>query len=279
MKRIDDKLKALAETSTSLFHVRIPRTASTYVDNIALAPIARDLRSPSRWYNRISMPFASDKRFAVYAAGHPVCTQQPLDIPIYNRAWTNTCMHFNEFNQSLVFSVVRNPFDLLVSMFTYGFPYRRPREDKPKDALDTIGFPFASFDEFVRAFCDPNFSWVVGYQQRFLFFQIFNDYGDCVPHFLLRYECLDAALSRLFMFYKHTPKVSKKRLLASRNEKERDYRLYYSTELQQLVELKCSRELNAFGYTFDGHDGRELIDPNCIHYNPHTDEFRLDSTS
>lgn len=41
-----------------------------------------------------------------------------------------------------VFSVVRNPFDLLVSMYTFGFPYWAPRYAPMCAQLD---WPFTSF--------------------------------------------------------------------------------------------------------------------------------------
>lgn len=48
-------------------------------------------------------------------------------------------------------------------MYTYGFPYRKPRPEKPKLWLDKIGWPFNSFDDFIRKFCDPEFPWLVQY--------------------------------------------------------------------------------------------------------------------
>ena len=58
------------------------------------------------------------------------------------------------------------------------------------------------------------------------------------------------------------PNCSQKREKNSRDIIHRDYKIFYDEELRQLVERKCWRELDAFGYSFDGHDERVIINPN-----------------
>jgi hypothetical protein len=162
-------------------------------------------------------------------------------------------------------------------MYRYGFPYRRPRPDKPQAELDAIGFPFRSFGDFVEAYCDPQYPWIIAPHHRFLFFQLFGDDGRCVPHVLLRTEYLDEGLRRLLAPFGIAPLASPERVNASRGWDERDFRSAYTDSLRRLVEAKCHRELQAFGYSFDGDDGRVLIDPAGVRYNPHTDQMTLDA--
>ena len=46
----------------------------------------------------------------------------------------------------------------------------------------------------------------------------------------------------------------------------RDYRNFYSDKSREIVEKKRAREIKVFGYTFDGDDGRTIIDPSDIMY-------------
>ena len=274
--------KNLAETvrlHDRLFYVHIPKTGGNYIKKVALQGHFQPESSSGRgMFGTIVRLLGKNEPQSsplLVNGGHCVCAKKPLDIAKYNRAWTTRCTDNPASRNSLVFSVVRNPFDLLVSMYTYGYPYRRPRPEKPKPELDRHGFPFSSFDEWVRAYCDPEDPWLVSYQHRFLFFQIFDDNSGCVPRYILRTECLDAGLKELLNPFGITPKVSDNYVNPSRTGRKKDFRIFYTDELRELVERKCERELRAFGYSFDGHDERVVIDPSAIRYNPHTDEFSL----
>lgn len=259
--------------SKKLFYIHIPKTGGNYITKVALRNIARP---PARKKIPLLPDWFIDKKqntVHLINGGHCVCTKKSLNIATYNRAWTERCSSIRGIRDSLIFSVVRNPFDLLVSMYTYGYPYRRPRPEKPKPELDMIGFPFTNFEEWIRAYCNPQYPWLVDYQHRFLFFQLFDDCGTCVPRYILRTETLDAGLEWLMKPFGIIPEVSQNRVNPSRKGQQKDYRTFYTDDLRELVEKKCSRELQAFGYTFDGHDGRTFIDPSNIHYNPHTDDF------
>ena len=99
------------------------------------------------------------------------------------------------FNQerSLIFSVVRNPFELLVSRYFYAKRKNLPAWEK-----------YQNFKEYIAALCstpwerlDPECCMEHYCENNFLFWQIFNDEGDCVPHILLRTEQLKEGFAKL----------------------------------------------------------------------------------
>ena len=47
---------------------------------------------------------------------------------------------------------------------------------------------------------------------------------------------------------------------------KRDYRGYYTRDMVRLVENKCRRELDMFGYSFNGTDDRAVIDMRTFKY-------------
>lgn len=235
-ERVPSDFIETASQYTSLFFVHIPKTAGGYILKLALK-------------NRM--------RKRVFRLGHPVCMSQPLvfDDPI--RAWNLSCIGDEHYQRSLSFTVVRNPFDMLVSMYTYGFPYALAESN-----------PFNDFASLVRAYCDSEFPWIAPPQHRNLFFQLFKDDGTCGVHYAIRTESLDEGLKTLCSPFGIIPIASDARINASPSRKEKDHRKYYNDELRGLVEVKCQKELEDFGYTFDGPDERLIIDLIGIHYNP-----------
>ena len=268
MNRVPPDFEEIASNYKSLYFIHIPKTAGSYVFEIAFK---HEIKKISKYDAKT--PYMKGKRF--FNGGHCVCTSKLLQIDEHNRAWTFSLRRNKAFKQSCVFCLIRNPFDLLVSFYTYGFPYRKPRPSKPKPWLDKIGWPFVSFEDFVKKFCDPEFSWLIPFQKKFLFFQIFDDEGKCVPHFLVRQEYLDEGLKIISKPFGITPIKKNIRIKDSRDNSTRDYKQFYDENLRKIAENKLKRELDAFGYSFDGDDGRIILKGDHVHYNPHTDEFKI----
>lgn len=155
----------------------------------------------------------------------------------------------------LIISVVRNPFDLLLSYYCH--------HGSNKGGWDDVNkfHSFKKFDDFVRGFCDNNFEWHHPALNNFLFSQMFDSNGYCAPDLIIRYEYLNEALDKLnkhlgvklFLIYDQKFNASV--------GKPKDYKKCYNKELRYLVEQKCRRELEIFGYDFNG-----PIDKHCFIY-------------
>jgi hypothetical protein len=142
---------------------------------------------------------------------------------------------------SIRFAVVRNPFDLLVSMYSARWPYG--------GELDPYRFP--DFPAFVRAWCDPDFPWLIPDQHRSLYFQLSDDDGDCPLDHLLHQERLDEELEGLCNPLGIQP-VRGSLHKASRFGEYRDHRSWYTDALREQVEAKAGPDLRWLGYDFDG---------------------------
>lgn len=252
----------------TLYFIHIPRTGGSYVTKIALCHVINVLDKESLrvklykfLHGDINFRIGRSK---VFKHNHPVCTDKLLDTGGFTRAYTNTCVHSKKFQNSFVFSIVRNPFDLLLSMYKYGFPYSRPRPNNPKKGKY---FPFDSFEEFIFTYCDTDSPWLVKPQQKFLFFQLFGDNGNCKADILLRTEYLDEGLKFLCEPFGIKPKISSNHI--NPTDRHKDYKKYYTNEMRKAVEQKCRRELEAFCYNFDGCTGSPQIYPKHIKYNSH----------
>ncbi len=238
-----DFINTLCNPDTKLFFIAIPKTGSTYTDS---------------FFSNVT-----GKRY--FSGGHCVCQNKPISY--YDRAWNTRCLDNHNLQNSVPFSVIRNPFDLLVSMYVYGFPYYFPGLSKTSCAVRSGKdhyWPFSSFEDFCIKYCDPDFPWIVPPQKNFLYFQLFDNSGNCVPKFLIRQEKLKEGLEIMSELLNIQPS---KNLNYRRSRTTRhDYKKFYDKKLIDLVTEKCTNELSSFGYTFEGHDDRIFINSESIRY-------------
>lgn len=149
----------------------------------------------------------------------------------------------NSLSSAPIFTVVRNPFDWLVSYIGFAAGWNKNHLNKSHVDFQVAnkGFEYALKYILER---DKN-TWP---NKSFLFFPFFDSAGSWLPDWVLRNENLDEELkilsSRLNLKYtqKSPQKVGKRK----------DYRAYYDDGLIDLVNSVYQRELEMFGYSFDG---------------------------
>lgn len=158
-------------------------------------------------------------------------------------------------------ATVRNPFDLLTSYYFHN-----------DDDLFDFGWSnvrhihnIDSFEDFIYKFCNPDFEWHVPQFKKFLFSQLFNQYGECVPDIILKYERLAEGYE---MLNNKGLKINTKIHKNKSNEKTKKYYEYYTDEMREMVNDFCRRELNMFDYDF-----MNTIDDTIMYINP---DFKYD---
>lgn len=179
--------------------------------------------------------------------------------------------------KSLRITIIRNPFDLLASYYHHGEKMTEGIEEYTHSGWGSCNFThkFYSFEDFIRAYCDENFQWHVPLLKQFLFSQIFDGNGKCQVDLIIRYEFMEKALKMINKYYKtNIFDVNYKKWINKTNNKKKNYKEYYTPELIELVKNKCRRELEHFGYTFNGPTSNKcFVIPKNIRYNPYTDEL------
>jgi len=173
--------------------------------------------------------------------------------------------------KAVCFTTIRNPYDLLVSWWTKKHQ-SNPARGKlvafrwimsgPKEHENVYGETFPQFVKnfYSQRFNNDSFQY---YQKNFLYYNLFNVKGDCVPDFILRTENLSEELYNLCDSI--DIKVGKKeKINASANKT--DYKSFYNHNTKQLVSLCCDRECQLFGYDWDGIISRFVLDPSIIKY-------------
>jgi len=153
------------------------------------------------------------------------------------------------YTSALKLSVIRNPFDWLVSYWMH--------KGDGHDGWDDINHihGIRGFEEFVTKYCDPNFPW---HHWRFhisKLFQIFRSDSRSQLDVLFKFENLNANFKDLMVhcgFLEKNDRLPVEGKFGFINHKKKDYRSYYNDKTRELVEKRFEFYLSRFGYDFDG---------------------------
>ncbi|NVK20686.1 MAG: sulfotransferase family 2 domain-containing protein [Methylocystaceae bacterium] len=223
----------------NLYFVHIPKTAGTATSDV-LIPLLGD-------------------RFK--SLGHCICSG--VIYPWVKRAYIEK-FDPETVNDGLIFTIVRNPYDLLVSLYTYGIPYTAP---KHREIFNCINFPFHSFRDFIAKLCaTEGFPWYAPLQQESLYFQLFGKDGKVVPHVAVKQELLLEGLQKLGKEHFDIEITEVPNVRKTREKEKVSYQDYYDEEIKEMVRKKFEGDLQAFGYGFGSHDNQALIECSDIQY-------------
>jgi len=179
-------------------------------------------------------------------------------------------MYPDTFENMLKFSLTRNPFSWLVSWYLHGTP-------ETEDGWGNVNYIYGirSFPEFVEKFCSPKIRWNhalnTAYWNTMMYSQWFGHGGAPVVDFAIRSESLFQGMETLLRAsglcnpggeISHPPR--EKSNFSQRQSK--DYREYYDSASKEIAEKFFNRELQVFGYDFDGPtDPRIIYDIERMH--------------
>ena len=162
-------------------------------------------------------------------------------------------------NAAFSFSVIRNPYDLLVSYYFHS-PIRK--KNKPKTAHIDDGWAnvngyhnFKSFESFIDFYCnsEPE-EWHVPELSRCLFSPIFKDSGESAVDYVVYFENIKQGISVVFQDNNIPARGNIEHINKSPKRKGASYKDFYSNKMIKDVEIKCHDILEAFEYGF----GKEI---------------------
>ena len=261
-----------------IIHIHIPKTGGSWL-NKTLGRYASEYFLPTADFNlRVSDCVHSYWRDSTLSYPTAQVYYDKMEYQIVNEVKKTTEEHV--FDDAMKISIVRNPFDLLVSFYHF-----QPNDDKSLSMRKYVpgGGPtglgncnavhgISSFEDFVKKWCDPNFPWEWRNSEcrYFLFHQMFNAAGRCGVDVIMKNEELNAATYQLMKDsgYGDFPEIlTSKRNHTSSARNKADYRSFYTDELRELVQKHCQAELVLFDYDFDGiNRPRRFVNPNELFY-------------
>ena len=221
------------------YFVHIPKTAGNFVirHKISDSKFLPRLNQRGHMFGKSGM-----KRFNVKNGGHT--------------SWeTDTWESYNDnplFRNSYKFTIIRNPYDLLVSYYEH--------DGNGKDngwANCKTTHNIKSFEDFIKKICDPNYEWHVESFKTSLFSQIYNETNEVCVKEAIRYENLVEGIE---MFCdKHNIKYTNNNSFNFKSKNKKDYKSYYTDELKELVYNTYKEDFVRFGYNFDGYEGNDIL--------------------
>jgi len=241
----------------SIFHLHIPKTGGTFLTDV-FTKTNLTFHNPSHLKCNAKIPLYPDPTDSVPRPG--------------------LFQDQKGFDESLRISVVRNPFEWLVSYYfhSHGIPGLLFDEVKGVGGIRSI---YPTFDSFVEAYCDEEKYWPKGLSEfrRFYPFQIFDEAGNCQAHFIFK-NANNRELIRAITFttvaygysLRNYPVEVLEALDTKSNvsvAKKKDYREYYSLSQIDMLNRKWKEILSVFGYDFEGSsDAQFIIDSQNLRY-------------
>ena len=260
-KSVPSNFYEFASKFDDLYHVHIPKTGGNFVQVLLSWADIPTNKNPLR----LGAPQGSADGMA-----HNVCHP---DVSFYNPY----CGNFKKFQESLRFSIVRNPYSMLTSLYVF----EKRTGGHNKNFKFSIGD--MSFKDFVRASIDTE-CWMYESWRKFLYMPFFNEDADAAVHVLLRNEYLSDALRHVLLAADLTLPSNEIPVIERddprSNSSKIDYKTFYDDETIEMVRERWSRELNAFGYDFEGPvDDFCILNPSNIKYDVMTDKMWWDGDS
>jgi len=161
-------------------------------------------------------------------------------VPPYD--WDNHVINYSKINKNIIFSTVRNPFSWLVSYAGHSGVWETKY-------LDTNHYDYKiaqkGFEYLIKTIANREDIWPC---RKFLFFQFFDSSGKFILDNLLYNKTLNDDLEEFAKSngFKYAKKPNQ------RVGKKVDYREMFSDELVELVSKTWQRELDLYGYSFEG---------------------------
>ena len=269
----------------NIIHIHVPKTGGTWL-NKTLEKYAGELYLPQpAWHPlRLSSEIHNQWRDSVWT-NPPAQAHFDNKIHRLEMRTIETPETIDVFNNAIKVTIVRNPFDYLVSCYHY-----QPGDNESLGLLKYVpgGGPtgygnvnaihgISSFEEYIKKFCDPTFQWTqeVSETRYNLFYHMFLNNGNCGVDVIFKNERLSEGTDQLLKSEGYVKEgvdiMSRPKIGVGKARKQKDYRSFYTDELRELVEGKCFAELQLFEYNFDGSTTDHItVDPQTLFYHPVT---------
>jgi len=147
------------------------------------------------------------------------------------------------WNEYLKFTIVRNPWDRVVSLFSWE-ARNRPELQPQRRLVHRLGVRFDGFTESIQQFREfVKTDWKTN--DRFYLID-----GEAFADLVIRYERLEQDLAE-FCKRVGLPNVELPRLKAGMRKAGHHYSEYYDDDSREIVAVRHANDLRIFGYEFE----------------------------
>jgi Sulfotransferase family len=205
-----------------ILFIHIDKAAGTSIQR-ALQPFAEQ-RADSRLRRRLVWLGKLNRLGGLYRA---------LEFPEHVAARTvQNCLPPDLYSQLFKFAFVRNPWDRLVSRYSY--------------LLRTENHPRHYFVKCMKGFEDY-VNWEIARGKMFQHAYMTDSAGKMIVDFIGYFERLNEDFAKVCAQLKIQAQLPQANISS-----HKDYRTYFTHALRELVAQHFKRDIELFGYTFDG---------------------------
>jgi hypothetical protein len=151
-----------------------------------------------------------------------------------------------------LFTVIRNPFEMLYLLYKTQFGSMGEHEQSIKY--------IKTFSEFIEKYCNSSWPYPGGfpcpYLKDSLYSQIYDQNQKCIVDIIFIYEELEKGL---FFMKEQNPELDINQIINDTDSSTTEYKQHYTPHMIEMVNRKCTKELELFGYSFEGHHGRAIL--------------------
>ncbi len=219
-------LRRFLNRKKELAYIHVPKTGGTYLGQLQSD---RHPVLPVRYLGHI---YVTDQKKV----------PSPIYYPRDPQHYYQMTILLSKIQKYLVLSTVRNIFSWLVSYAWHAGGWN-PKYHDPNH-YDFVNAN-KSFDYLIKTIANREDLWP---NRKFIFCQLFCNNGQLIVDWINRNETLDADLEILAGMHNRPYTKREKQRVGH----ETDYRTYYTDELIEIVYKTWGRELDLFGYDFDG---------------------------
>ena len=231
------------------FFVHIPKTAGNSVRNILRSG---NLLTNPGWEKKERVHHFGVSKSKRVVGSHLSFTTDSfpcyLSLDAYKTASTS-------------FTVIRNPFDTLVSYYSHYVDNSAKKNWIDRGWANVNGHHgFNSFEDFIQFYCSQSpEKWHVPELSKNLFGQIFDDKKNLRVDYAIYLENLEEGLKELIeVLTGRTVNLNIPKLNKSSHRKG-SYQEYYNDDLIEMVTSKCEWELEKFDYGFNKETKQTMI--------------------
>ena len=211
--------------------IHIPKTGGTYAQKVLNTLNDNIIDVGHQWYNDIEC-----EGWGSWAKD----TTHKLHEKIVLTGYSNTLQ-----KDDYVFTVIRNPFDLLCSYYFHG-------DNSFHNGWANCNniHQIKSFEHFVNLYCDDTTNWHFPVLKENIFSQLYNG-DDVVVDEVIKFENLSKNISDFAEIHnlRVSPDLNTKQNQS--NRRDSDFRKHYNNNMVDLLNIKMVEVLKRFNYRFE----------------------------